>query len=410
MNKRLRRILIVVVVSVLIGVLMFQSLNFLLITNTYVDKCYSRTIIHRFPKDNSIDVQVIYLYSSNFFLNYFSDLDYLLTDFLIQRNDAGISIQDFFQKYTSYKLSFKFYKQQISYEFNVPDWARTIFPEMQSKPSFSNAEATKKAIEVWHEFVKSKGPEYFKESDAFIVLTDYYFRGVEVGSIFLSMWEEFDPVLWDRVPGWGGSNATERKLELKWVIAHEMCHLFGAFDHYKFGGGENVTFYTDDIMGKIGWGYSFSPNEDPYLDKRILEQEIHWEYLEKEHLYPVPIIISGIVRTAIENMPLSDVYVYFNNTFKCKTDFNGKFTFTLPDACFGNILFKKEGYLDSDGGWHSGRDWTSDEELFITMYENPSSPPQSKTIPIEWYYLFGFIGIIILASFIFIWKKKKFVR
>lgn len=384
-----------------------RSLPFSTLTQDWQDKGYSDELILRYPKDGRIDVLVVYLYSSSFFLDYFPDLPLLCTSFLETTEDeTGLSIPQFYQKYINYQWQFTFYKEQISYTANIPHYAPTIYPELD-EVYYDNAEATQKALEVWDSW-RAKNVNLLKAADAIIYLSDFYFRGVVLGTTSLSMWWDFGPTQWERVDNWMGGNETRAKASLKFCFAHEICHGFGSLDHYHYGGGLNVRFYTDCIMGDGGWGSSTKTDEAPYIDGRILEQEIHWSYLIKEKLYPVPITISGTVEDH-RGDELRNAKIYFNDQIKTETDATGFFSFVLFDGGEGKILFQKHGYSDSDGGWPNGRSWWQDTEVKVVMYEefevdNGEQKQDGQELP--WQLLLMILGVVLIITALILARVK----
>lgn len=361
--------------------LIFLSCSMLIFSNPtglsliavgYEDNGLYDTTISRTSLDNELFVQIYYLKSSDFFMNYFPNFETFVKDVLTERSvETGLSIPDFFDKYTDYNWRFDVDVESVYYTPNHPDWAENIFG---LSPSPYYVDPNIKSLEMTESWIQSKNDEVFKEPDIIVYVTDYYFRGeVGGGHIQLSMWDYFNPLMWERVPEYVGSRTEDQsKSFLKFTVSHEIVHLFGAYDHYSYASGVNPSFVTDDVMGDGSWGNSLNVNEDPYLDSRVLD-EIHWGFFDKERLYPVPVTISGKVLNNVGDV-VPNANIYFDGLKKTATGYDGKYSFTLPDMSSSSTLGVVA--VNHTPLTLSPRYWYGDTEFDFLIYKTGETPDE----------------------------------
>ena len=250
----------------------------------------------------------------------------------------GLSVEGFFRKYITNTWKWNMY------EFRLP-----LLVE-------DNGIATE-ILQLWRE-------EYPVESDQILSTNNVIFfiingllglGGISNGTIVtpgIAVGKTFDP-----------TRPFINIEYLRYLIAHEIMHLFDASDHYSPWASIKISdppiFLVAPLtQGLMGDGYppfgtSYNLNEMPYLDPYVLTNEVDWNHLIKQN-FDRPYNFYGRYSIAHFYVNLSDTIEVRGsevnlNGIKQITGDRGIVSYWGLDNLITDYTISRVGYIPSDG-------------------------------------------------------------
>ena len=284
---------------------------------------------------------------------------------------VGLSVEKYFKKYIAKSWLWNLY------EYYVPEFIE------HNEPGDFYPDDGPLAMHLWRERYPYESDQILSNNDIIIVIvnSNIGLGGVSSGTIFVSGIGErqhFDP-----------TRPFINIESLRFLVAHEVMHLFGAIDHYTYGTDttpvdleiQKAYLITNCIMGDgyPPFGISYDLDKMPYVDPYILQNEIDWNQILKQN-FDRP--YNFIARYSIVHFYVALEYgkpgmgVELDILgLKQVTDDNGYASYWGRNNLIVNFIASKTGYESVTGGIEFG--YTSRIDVHLLISSEPTPTPSN---------------------------------